>query len=326
MEYRRQPVIQTRNLTKKFGDFTAVDSLDLSIRQGEIYAFLGPNGSGKTSTIMMILGLSTPTSGEIQLFGKPLDPADLSVRQRIGVVPEKHPMGMWQWMTAGDYLSFFADLFKVKDSEKRIERLLSHVELSQFKNRKISGFSRGMLQKLSFVRALLHDPDILILDEPQSGLDPIGIKQIRDLILEENREGRTILTSSHLLSEMERICHRVAIIYQGRLLAEDTTENILSGLTENREFHIDLDTIPEGICPALKTLPFVIDAVLDGKRLTITVDRKQDYRKALSEFIIGKGSIPLLIQEKTLSLEEAFITITQENLSLFTGSGGKHES
>jgi ABC-2 type transport system ATP-binding protein len=318
-------MIQTENLTKKFGDFTAVDSLSLSIRQGEILGFLGPNGAGKTSTIMMLLGLSKPTSGEIRLFGKPLDPNDLSVRQRIGVVPEKHPSGMWQWMTAEEYLSFFAELFKVKDAAKRIERLLTHVELIQFRNRKISGFSRGMLQKLSFVRALLPDPEILILDEPQSGLDPLGIKQIRDLILEETREGRTIFTSSHLLSEMERISDRVAIIYQGKLLAEDSTANILSGFSASRDFRIDLDHVPEGIEFSLKALPFVTDAVRTEKGLTVSVDKKKDYRKILSEFIIGKGAIPLLIQEKTLSLEEAFITITRENLTLFTGSGGKHE-
>ena len=199
-------MIRTEQLTKRYGSFTAVAGIDLNIPAGEIYGFLGPNGAGKTSTIMMLLGVVKPTAGEIRLFGEPYSPARLDLRRRIGVVPEKHPAGMWSWMTAGEYLQMFAELFRVPQADRRIDHLLERVGLAQVKRKKFAQFSRGMLQKLSIVRALLHDPDILFLDEPISGLDPFGVKQIRDLILEESREGRTIFVSSHLLSEMEKVC------------------------------------------------------------------------------------------------------------------------
>ena len=242
-------MIRTERLTKRYGSFTAVDGLDLNIPAGDIYGFLGPNGAGKTSTIMMLLGVVKPTAGEIRLFGEPYRPSRLDLRRRIGVVPEKHPAGAWSWMTAGEYLRMFADLFRVPQAERRIDYLLERVGLAAEKRKRFSRFSRGMLQKLSIVRALLHDPDILFLDEPISGLDPFGIKQIRDLILEERREGRTIFVSSHLLSEMEKVCERVAIIYRGRLLAEDRMQRLLATLAGEREIHVDLEQVPPACRP-----------------------------------------------------------------------------
>jgi ABC-type multidrug transport system ATPase subunit len=234
-------MIQTRNLTKRYGKFTAVSGVNLNISAGEIYGFLGPNGAGKTSTIMMLLGVVKPTAGDISLFGERYTPGRLDLRRRIGMVPEKHPIGMWSWMTAAEYLQTFADLFGLQNPEKRIDHLLHQVGLAEVRNKRFSEFSRGMLQKLSIIRALLPDPDILFLDEPISGLDPFGVKQIRDLILEENREGRTIFISSHILSEMEKICHRVAIIFGGRLMAEDAMKSLLTTLAKDREIHIDLE-------------------------------------------------------------------------------------
>jgi ABC-type multidrug transport system ATPase subunit len=316
-------VIQTRELTKRYGTFIAVDGINLNIPAGEIYGFLGPNGAGKTSTIMMLLGIVKPTRGEIVLFGERYSPGRLDLRRRIGVVPEKHPLGMWSWMTAGEYLQMFADLFRVQAAQARIDHLLERVGLAEVKNKRFSEFSRGMLQKLSIVRGLLHDPDILFLDEPISGLDPFGVKQIRDLILEENREGRTIFISSHILSEMEKICHRVAIIFGGRLLAEDAMRSLLTTLAKDREIHVDLESVPEGLPERVKALPFVLDAQAQGNTLMVKVPKSGDYRKELSKHLIGENLVPLAIQEKSLSLEEAFVTITKENINLFAGIGGR---
>jgi ABC-2 type transport system ATP-binding protein len=226
-------------------------------------------------------------------------------------------------MTAAEYLAMFADLFGVQDARKRIDYVLEQVGLTAFKNKRFSEFSHGMMQKLSIVRALLHDPDILFLDEPISGLDPFGVKQIRDLILEENREGRTIFISSHTLSEMEKICHRVAIIFGGRLLAEDTMKSLLTNLAKDREIHIDLEKVPEGLSERIKSLPFVAEALRQGNTLIVKVPKTGDYRKELSQYLIGQNLIPLAIQEKSLSLEEAFVTITKENIELFSGIGGQ---
>ena len=315
-------MIRTNNLTKKYGDVTAVDSIDLNIPKGEIYGFLGPNGAGKTSTIMMLLGITRPTSGDIFLFDERYTPERLDLRKRIGVVPEKHPRGMWTWMTGVEYLELFADLFEVETAGRRIAHLLDQVQLTDAADRQIAGYSRGMLQKLSIVRALLPDPDILFLDEPISGLDPIGIKQIRDLIIAENREGRTIFISSHLLSEMEKVCHRIAIIHRGKLMAEDTMERLFLKLSEAREIEIDLESVPDGLPADLKELEFVMDVSVEGGTITVKVSKEGDFRKPLSEFLIKKGLVPLRLAEKRFSLEEAFVTITSENVAQLAGAGG----
>jgi ABC-2 type transport system ATP-binding protein len=316
-------MIQTKNLTKRYGKFTAVDSVNLNIPAGEIYGFLGPNGAGKTSTIMMLLGIVRPTAGEIRLFEEAYSPKRLDLRRRIGVVPEKHPTGMWTWMTAGEYLQMFADLFGLEDPGRRIDYLLERVGLGEVKNKKFAEFSRGMLQKLSIVRALLHDPDILFLDEPISGLDPFGVKQIRDLILEENREGRTIFISSHILSEMEKLCHRVAIIFGGKLMAEDKMKSLLTTLAKDREIHVDLEELPADLLGKVKSLNFVQDATGKEKTLVVKVPKTGDYRRELSKYLIDQNLVPLSIQEKSLSLEEAFITITKENIDMFARIGGE---
>jgi ABC-type multidrug transport system ATPase subunit len=316
-------MIQTKKLTKRYGAFTAVDSINLNIPAGQIYGFLGPNGAGKTSTIMMLLGIVKPTAGEIRLFGEDYHPGRLDLRRRIGVVPEKQPLGMWSWMTAVEYLAMFAELFQVQNPRQRIDHLLERVGLAEVRNKRMSEFSHGMMQKLSFIRALLHDPDILFLDEPISGLDPFGVKQTRDLILEENREGRTIFISSHILSEIEKICHRVAIIFRGQLLAEDQMKSLLTSLTKDREIHVDLESLPAELPGEVKSLSFVVGTQARGNTLVVTVPKSGDYRKELSKFLIGRNLVPLAIQEKFISLEEAFVTITQENINLFTGIGGR---
>jgi len=316
-------MIQTRQLVKRYGTFTAVEGIDLHIRPGEIYGFLGPNGAGKTTTMMMLLGITRPTSGEIFLFGEKYTHRRLDLRRRIGVVPEKHPRGVWPWMTAEEYLRFFAELFAVPRPEERISSLLEKVDLLGFRNRRIREFSRGMLQKLSFTRAILHDPDILLLDEPISGLDPLGIRQVRDLIMSENRGGRSIFISSHQLSEMERICHRVAIISKGRLMAEDTMQNLVARLFREREIHVELEKVPQGLAARLKKLPSVLECTVRGETLIVTVPRQGDFRRVVSEFLIGQDLVPLSIQERVVSLEEAFVTITQENIGSLVSDGGE---
>lgn len=313
-------MIRTSNLTKRYGAVTAVDRVSLSIPAGEIYGFLGPNGSGKTSTIMMLLGMIKPTAGEVYLFGERATPGRLDLRRRIGVVPEKHPHGVWKWMTAYDYLAMFADLFRVRDRDARIGYLLGQAGLEHVTRQRIATFSRGMLQRLSIVRALLHDPDILLLDEPISGLDPSGIKQVRDLILGENREGRTIFISSHMLSEMEKICHRIAIIYKGDLVAEDNMQALLTRLARNRTMQVELEEIPSEIVAAIRELPFVLDCTAAGNTLTVNVTKEGDHRKPLSRFLISRELIPLRFEEKGLSLEDAFVTITEERMHLFAGT------
>ena len=307
-------MIRTENLTKEYDGFKAVDNLNLDVKEGEIYGFLGPNGAGKTTTILMLLGILRPTRGRIYLLEEELTKNFLSLKRRIGVVSEKQYL--YKEMAAGEYLDFFADLYGVKDKKKKIDQLLKSVGLLEVKNRKLGAFSRGMQQKLGFARALLHDPELLLLDEPVSGLDPTGIKQIRNLIEKENKKGRTIFISSHLLSEVEKLCREVAIINEGKLLAEDTMENLRRKLSKTVELEIELSQAKEEITKALSSFDFIQGIKQRENLLTLRVKSDQDYRAPISETISRQGGIVLGIKVKEMSLEEAFITITQKNISL----------
>lgn len=307
-------MIRTENLTKEYDGFKAVDNLNLDVKEGEIYGFLGPNGAGKTTTILMLLGILRPTRGRIYLLEQELNKNFLSLKRRIGVVSEKQYL--YKEMTAGEYLDFFADLYGVKDKKKKIDQLLKSVSLLQVKNRKLGAFSRGMQQKLGFARALLPDPELLLLDEPVSGLDPTGIRQIRNLIEKENKKGRTIFISSHLLSEVEKLCREVAIINEGKLLAEDTMENLRRKLSKTVELEIELSQAKKEITKALSSFDFIQDIKQRENLLTLRVKSDQDYRAPISETISRQGGIVLGIKVKEMSLEEAFITITQKNISL----------
>lgn len=316
-------MIQTMGLTKEFNGFRAVDNLNLKVEKGDIYGFLGPNGAGKSTTIMMLLGLIPPTGGKIYLLGEELNPRNVAVKRRIGVVSENQYF--YKEMTAQEYLRFFGELYQVPNAEKRIDSLLEAVGLANDRNKKVGAYSKGMQQKLAFARALLHDPELLILDEPVANLDPTSIKQIRDLIEEENRLGRTIFVSSHLLSEVEKLCKKVAIINRGKLLAEDTMENIKRRLTDTVVLEIEVDRDLEGVEKDLEQLPFIKNSLCQGHLLEVGLKTDRDYRIELSRFLYEKGFLILAMRTKEMSLEEAFITITQQNVSLLTRGEGNHE-
>lgn len=315
-------MIRTKNLTKEYDGFRAVSNLNLEVKEGEIYGFLGPNGAGKTTSILMLLGILKPTSGKIHLMGKELRKNSLSIKRRIGVVSEKQYL--YKEMSAGEYLDFFAELYGSKNKKKRkkrIDQLLSSVDLLEVKNRKLGAFSRGMQQKLGFARALLHNPDLLLLDEPVSGLDPTGIKQIRDLIEEENKKGSTIFISSHLLSEVERLCQRVGIINKGKLLAEDTMENLKHRLSDFIQIEVEIAKLPSKMLDIFSSFDFVKDITREKNLTILEVKNDKDYRADISEAIAREGGVVLGMKIREMSLEEAFITITRENISLLTRSG-----
>lgn len=314
-------VIRTEGLSKDYDGVKAVKNLNLRIKEGEIYGFLGPNGAGKTTTILMLMGILKPTKGRIYLFGEELAKNFLDIKKRIGVVSEKQYL--YKEMTAGEYLDFFADFYGIKNKKKRIDELLEAVNLLEVKNRRLGAFSRGMQQKLGFARALLHEPDLLILDEPVSGLDPTGIKQIRDLVKEKNKKGETVFISSHLLSEVERLCERVAITNEGRLLAEDKMENIKRKLTDIVELEVEVSEAKKEIMDALASFDFIKKIKRDKNILSIKVKADKDYRAQISEAISQQGGIVLGIKTKEMSLEEAFITITQKNISLLASNVGE---
>jgi len=210
-------VISIINLNKSYGATKAVDDLSLSINKGEFLGFLGPNGAGKTTTIRMITGILRPDSGSITV----------ETARTLGVMPESR--GFYDWMTAMEYLSFFANLYGIAKghASERITHLLSKVDLSSNKRKRIGAYSRGMKQRLSLARALINNPQILILDEPTLGLDPQGQEDIQNLLRELNADGATIFYSSHLLHEVSNLCSRIAIINYGRLVAQGTVQELM---------------------------------------------------------------------------------------------------
>ena len=218
-----EEIISIKNLDKSYGLTKAVDNLTLSVSRGEFFGFLGPNGAGKTTTIRMITGIMEPDSGSVEVAG--LSHGEKSDAHKfIGVVPESR--GFYDWMTGEEYLLFFAELYQIAGSREKVAKLLEETDLLKNKNKKIGAYSRGMKQRLGLARALVNDPKILILDEPTLGLDPQGQEDIKNLLKKLNLAGVTIFYSSHLLPEVENLCTKVAIINQGKLVAQGTIEEL----------------------------------------------------------------------------------------------------
>ena len=310
-------MIQTKGLTKCFDGFTAVKDLTLHVQRGEIYGFLGPNGAGKTTTILMLLGILKPTRGEIHLFSKPFHQDHFNIKRRMGVVSEKQYF--YEEMTSYEYLNFFGDFYQVKNRKKRIEELLKWANIYEVRNKRLKQFSRGMQQKVGIIRALLHNPDILILDEPISGLDPMGIKEVRDMIEEQKQLGKTIFISSHLLSEVEKICDRVGIVNKGVLLAEDKMENLKMRLSKEVDIEIELKKVTAEIVKVFSSLDFVNKVTQEKNLLVVRVKADRDHRDEIVKTISSYGGAILGLKLREMSLEEAFVAITQQNVSLLAG-------
>ncbi|MCW4049092.1 MAG: ABC transporter ATP-binding protein [Candidatus Bathyarchaeota archaeon] len=229
--YRRMmamsTIIDVRNLTKRYGDLVAVDHVSYEIHEGEIFGLLGPNGSGKTTTILMLVGLINPTEGTAVISGYDVIKQPLEARSSVGLLPEN--AGYYDNLTARQNLSYYADLARVSRvlARKSIDELLDLVGLSDWKNTKVQAFSRGMRQRLGIAQSLIRDPEILILDEPTQGIDPEGTRDIRELVKELSKErGKTVVLTTHLLHEVDKLCDRVAIMKQGKLIALDTIPNL----------------------------------------------------------------------------------------------------
>ena len=225
-----KPTLVIDRVTKKFGDFTAVDDLSVQVRPGRVFGLIGPNGAGKTTTIRMIVNITVPDSGRIELFGRALDP---DVQDRIGYLPEER--GLYRRMKVGEQLRFFAELKNVrgKDADERINRWLEKLQLSDWKNKRSKDLSKGMQQKVQFITAVIHDPDLLILDEPFSGLDPVNVELMKQTILEKKAEGKTIILSTHQMEIAERLCDDVCMINHARKVLDGTLREIRRSFTRN---------------------------------------------------------------------------------------------
>src|SRR3954469_10445572 len=228
----REVVVSVRGLTKIFKDFwnrpkaRAVDNVDFEVRRGEVFGLLGPNGSGKSTTVKLLLGLLNPTKGQIQVFGH--SPRHVATKARIGYLPEESYL--YRYLNSRETLDFFGNLFELPkgDRANRAEQLLEMVGLGQTQMRAVGEFSKGMQRRIGLAQALINDPDLIILDEPTAGLDPIGCREVKDLILALARRGKTVILSSHLLADVEDVCDRVVIYYGGKIQAMGTLKELLA--------------------------------------------------------------------------------------------------
>jgi ABC-2 type transport system ATP-binding protein len=245
-------------------------------------------------------------------MGQPLERDPFAIKRRIGVVVEAQ--NYYEEMTTWEYLMFFGRLYQVEGAEKRAQELLERLGLWKWRNVLLSGFSSGMQRKLSMARALLHSPDILILDEPVANLDPYGIVQIRELLADEHAAGRTILISSHILSEVERMASRIGILAHGRLLFEDTMANLKRRSGGRRRIEIELADPANGIANVLSSLAFVDELKQNGNRLTLFTEGDRDYRSDVGRALTAQGAVVQGMQSIEPTLEEAFITITEEHV------------
>src|SRR5688572_6118213 len=227
-----EAIVAVRGLTKVFKDFwgrskaLAVDGVDFEVRRGEVFGLLGPNGSGKSTTIKMLLGLLYPTRGVIEVFGR--SPRDVKTKARIGYLPEESYL--YRYLDSRETLDFFGNLFTLPKEERarRSEQLLDMVGLTGARTRAVGEFSKGMQRRIGLAQALINDPDLVILDEPTAGLDPIGCREVKDLIIALARRGKTVILSSHLLADVEDVCDRVVIYYGGKIQAKGTLQELLA--------------------------------------------------------------------------------------------------
>ena len=277
-------IIETRNLTKDYRDFwgrrkvRALKALDLEVRQGEIFGLLGPNGSGKTTTIKLLLGLLFPTSGEALVFNKKA--SDVSKNEKIGYLPEESYL--YKFLNAEETLDFYGRLFNMPSHERKrkVQALIKRVGLDWAKRRQLKEYSKGMTRRIGLAQALINDPDLIVLDEPTTGLDPIGTREMKDLILELRDEGKTVLMCSHLLADVQDVCDRIAILYQGELKELGRVESLLK-----------------------------VQDVTQIQTKGLSDDAKQRIRDIVNE----DGAEMLSIENPTTTLEELFLDIVRES-------------
>jgi ABC-2 type transport system ATP-binding protein len=293
------PAIETHKLKKVFGDRVAVQGLDLVVQPAEVFGFLGPNGAGKTTSVKMLLGLTAPTSGSALLLGAPL--GDRAILSRVGFLPEH--FRFQEWLTAREFLELHGQLFGMPPRRLavRIDELLGRVGLDEFRHKQLRTFSKGMLQRIGLAQALLNQPALVFLDEPTSGLDPVGRLLVRDMIRELRQQGTTVFLNSHLLSEVEVTCTRVAFIRHGevvRVLELATLDTGQFSVTI-RATHLSAETLA-----GLGRWGRDIVATEDQVTLTVPAD---SVLPEVTRYLVAQGADVFAITPKRMSLDELFV-------------------
>ena len=303
------PAIKTRGLTKKYGEFTAVDKLDLQVRQGEVFGLLGPNGAGKTTTILMLLGLSEPTSGTARVLD--MDPArdPIAVKRRVGYLPDA--VGFYGNLSGRQNLRYTARLNGVnrEAAESHIDELLERVGLTEAGNKRVDTYSRGMKQRLGLADVMIKRPSIIILDEPTTAIDPAGVEEVLALIRELANDGAAVLLASHLLHQVQQVCDQVGIFVAGRLVASGAMDKLSSSLAANGPIEIEVAAPPpaEGVKSIAEKINGVTSVEKDGRDPRMWVVRaKRDVRADLARALVEAGHPPYHLRRRGDELDEIY--------------------
>jgi len=304
-------MIETKNLTKNYGDLTAVDDLDLTIKDGDIFGFIGPNGAGKTTTMRILVTLLEPTRGSAFINGLNVAKEGKKVRRLVGYMPDF--MGVYDDLKVFEYLEFFAAAFGIERKKRKsiVEGVLDLTDLESKKSATVDSLSRGMQQRLGLARVLIHDPKVLILDEPASGLDPRARIEIRELLRELKRMGKTIMISSHILSELEEICDHVGIIEQGRLVFSGTMEEIRPRLGIESKVRVRVADHQDKAIELLSALPQVSRIQALGGEIAVTFHEGKNADGIVARTLVNAGLDIISIQPERLKLDDAFLQLTK---------------
>ncbi|MBZ6495464.1 ABC transporter ATP-binding protein [Natrinema longum] len=296
--------IELEGLTKRFGDVVAVDGLDLTVEEGEIFGFLGPNGAGKSTTIDILLDFIRPTGGTATVLGHDAQSEGLAVRARTGVLPDAYHV--YDRLTGRQHVEFAIEMKGVDDDP---DALLERVRIADAADRKAGGYSKGMRQRLVLAMALVGDPDLLVLDEPSTGLDPNGAREMREIIREENDRGTTVFFSSHIMEQVEAVCDRVAIIDRGRLVAVDTIDGLRDSSETGETLYVYVTELDADVVERVEPLAGVGSVAIDDGRLRVTVD-------GVSKFAVLHAIDEVApVQDFSVvesSLEDLFVRYTNE--------------
>jgi ABC-2 type transport system ATP-binding protein len=297
--------IELDGVTKRYDDIVAVDDLDLHVRKGEIYGFLGPNGAGKSTTIELLLDFARPTAGSARVLDHDVHRESTHIRNRIGVLPEG--FDTYDRLTGRQHLAL---AIESKEADDDPDALADRVGIADALTRKAGGYSKGMTQRLVLGMALAGDPDLLLLDEPSTGLDPNGAREMREIIREERDRGATVFFSSHILGQVEAVCDRVGILRDGTLVAEDTVEGLRDATQTESTLVIEVNQVPEGTLSAVRTLSGVSEVTVEDT--SITVSCLDDAKTKVLNTIEDEGTSIQDFTTKDASLEDLFAAYTQD--------------
>lgn len=304
--------IETIDLTKRYEHLTAVDKLNLKVKANTIHGFLGPNGAGKTTTIKILVGLLKPNGGVVKILGQETKGDRPDVRLKIGYMPElpKFP----KHLTGYELLDIYGQMYGLTkaDRKEQVPKLLEMVGLKERGRDRIGKYSKGMQQRIGIAQALINEPELIILDEPSLGLDPVGMVEVRELMKEVAKEGTTVFISSHLLYEIQQVCSEVTIINRGISLTSGTLEEISARFAGLATLEVEVSTYSDAVVKKLKGLPFVSQISVDGKKITIQTETKEDIRPQVSKTITEAGGIIISMNLKEQSLEDVFIKLVTE--------------